>query len=115
MKIKPALAATAITAAALLPGAAVIAAGKAHADPLLDTMFVNTVCGDAGICRQPHMMIAAGLKLCYDLQTPSYTVEVAIYDIWVNNPYLSSYQAGYFVGASMAAYCPERVPAGMLV
>jgi len=71
MKIKPALAATAITATALLPGAAFIAAGKAHADPLLDSVFVNTVCGDAGICRQPHMMIAAGLKLCYDLQTPT--------------------------------------------
>jgi hypothetical protein len=65
------------------------------------------VCGQAGICKQPHTMIAAAVKVCYDMENPWYTADVAAYEILVANPYLSHYQAGYFVGASMGAYCPE--------
>jgi hypothetical protein len=90
--------------------AAVLLAGfdmaKAHADVDTDQVFLATL-QDAGInsTRGPVGLIGAAHVVC-DMRIRGSTEMQAIQYIY-HESQLGAFLAGYFVGASEAAYCPD--------
>ena len=107
------LAACVVLVVALLgqPGAA---ASTAHADPAdADAKFLAALTSEGITYESPEAMIAAGHVACTELDKGEIPAQVA-HDVLNNKDVLTSrnldaYHAGFFVGASIAAYCPQYV------
>lgn len=90
--------------AVTLLGLAGAASPTAHADAVDDT-FINAVKAKGIHFASPQAAIIAGHEVCDELdlgrQKPDIAAEV------MQNSNLDSYAAGYFVGVSVAAFCPR--------
>jgi Protein of unknown function (DUF732) len=96
------IAATLMTAALLGPfGAAVPAA---HADPN-DDKFITALQSQGITYQSPEAAIAAGHHVCEKLAQGETETQVA-QDV-IDSTDLDPYHAGYFVGASVGAYCTQ--------
>ncbi len=93
------------------PGAA---ASTAPADPAdADAKFLAALTSKGITFGSPEVMIAAGHVACAELdrgETPTTVVQ----DVMNNQDVLTSsnldaYHAGFFVGASIGAYCPQHL------
>jgi Protein of unknown function (DUF732) len=84
------------------------AASTAHADDANDTFLA--ILKREGITDHvsPAHAIEAGHKVCEKLEQGMTPTEVA-YDV-LNSSSLPAYHSGYFVGASIRAYCPQYTP-----
>jgi hypothetical protein len=105
------LAACVVLVVALLgqPGAA---ASTAHADPAYaDAKFLAGLTSQGITYESPQAMIAAGHLVCAELdqgETPAQVAEDAMNNKDVlTNSNLDGFHAGFFVGASIRAYCPK--------
>ncbi len=104
-------AARAVVAIALLgpPG---VAASTAHADPAdVDAKFLAALTSHDIAYASPEVMIAAAHVVCSELDQGEQPGQVA-QDVMNNKDVLASsnldgFHAGFFVGASIAAYCPR--------
>lgn len=92
------------TVIALLSVAAV-ATGTARADAV-DDQFLNAVKSHGINFASPQAAIVAGHEVCDELDGGKQKSDVAN-DV-MSNSNLDGYRAGYFVGASIAAYCPRH-------
>ncbi|WP_424738293.1 DUF732 domain-containing protein [Mycobacterium sp.] len=88
------------------------AASTAHADPAdSDAKFLAALSSKGITYGSPEVMIAAGHVACEELDRGETPTTVA-QDVMNNKDVLTSsnldaYHAGFFVGASIAAYCPK--------
>ncbi|KAA1249599.1 DUF732 domain-containing protein [Mycobacterium simiae] len=93
-----------VVAVALL-GCAVVITPTAHADGI-DDQFLNAVKSKGINFASPQAAIIAGHQVCNELdlgrQKPDVVTDVT------NSSNLDGYRAGYFVGVSVAAYCPRH-------
>lgn len=110
-RAQPLLAARLVLIVAL-PGLMGAAASTAHADPAdADAKFLGAL-GSEGIAfSSPEVMIAAGHVACTELDQGETPGQVA-QDVMNNKDVLTTsnldaVHAGFFVGASIAAYCPK--------
>lgn len=84
----------------------------AHADPADDDAKFLAALSSRGITyASPEVMIAAGHAACAELDRGETPGRVA-YDVMNNKDVLTAsnlgaHHAGFFVGASIAAYCPK--------
>ena len=107
------LAACVVLVVALLgpPGAA---ASTAHADPAdADAKFLAALGSEGITFASPEVMVAAGHVACTQLDQGETPAQVA-QDVMNNKDVLTSsnldaHHAGFVVGASIAAYCPEHL------
>ncbi len=105
------LAACVVLVVALL-GQLGAAASTAHADPAdADAKFLAELTSQGITFGSPAVMIAAGHVACAELdkgETPIQVVEhVMNNEDVLTSSNLDDYHAGFFVGASIAAYCPK--------
>lgn len=108
-RVLPLLAACVVAIVALL-GAPVEATSTAHADPA-DAEFLAALSSRGIAYSSPEVMIAAAHGVCAELDRGKTPVRVAR-DVMNNNDLLNAsnlraHHAGFFVGASIAAYCPK--------
>lgn len=89
-------------AVALLGLAAVTPTANADA---VDNAFVNAVKAKGINFVSPQAAIIAGHEVCDELDLGKQKVDVA--NEVMTNSNLDGYRAGYFIGASIAAYCPR--------
>jgi Protein of unknown function (DUF732) len=110
-RVRSLLAACVVLVVALL-GQQGAAASTAHADPAdADAKFLAALTSKGITFGSPEVMIAAGHVVCAELdrgETPSQAAQ----DVMNNKDVLTSssldgFHAGFFVGASIAAYCPQ--------
>jgi hypothetical protein len=91
------------------PGAA---ASTAHADPAdADAKFLAALTSEGITYGSPQAIMAAGHLVCAELdqgETPAQVAEDAMNnkDVLANSN-LDDFHAGFFVGASINAYCPK--------
>ena len=91
-----------------------LGASTAHADPAdADAKFLATLSSHGITYTSPEVMIAAGHVACTELDQGETPGQVAR-DVMNNKDVLTSsnldaFHAGFFVGASIAAYCPKYV------
>ncbi len=112
-RVSSPLAACVVLVVALLgpPGAA---ASTAHADPTdIDTHYLAALSSHDITYASPEVMIAAGHVACTQLDQGETPAQVA-QDVMNNKDVLTTsnldaYHAGFFVGASISAYCPKYV------
>ena len=97
-----AIAATVVTAALLGPFG--VAGPTARADPL-DDKFLAALTSQSITYRAPDAAIAAAHLVCTRLDQGADKGQVA--QEVMDNSDLDPYHAGYFVGASVGAYCPQ--------
>lgn len=90
--------------ALLLCAAALLCAGPASADET-DDAFVGALAKNGITMPDPDTAISMGHSVCTGLDNgqPSTALAMGL----VKNTDLSPRQAGYFVGVSVAAYCPQ--------
>ncbi len=105
------LAACVVLIVALL-GPPAAAASTAHADPAdADAKFLAALDSRGITYTSPQAMIAAAHLVCAELdqgETPAQVAEDAMNNKDVlTNSNLDAYHAGFFVGASICAYCPK--------
>jgi len=85
-----------------------------HADPAdVDAKFLAALSSKGITYTSPEVMIAAGQVACTELDRGEAPAQVA-QDVMNNKDVLTSsnldaFHAGFFVGASIAAYCPKYV------
>jgi hypothetical protein len=91
-----------MTAALLGPFGAAIQ--PVHADPI-DDKFLAALQAQSITYRSPEAAIAAGHLVCTELDQGQPKSQVA-QDV-IDQTDLDPYHAGYFVGASVGAYCPQ--------
>jgi hypothetical protein len=102
-----------LMAACAVPVVALLAASTAHADPAdADAKYLAALSSRGITYASPEVMIAAGHVACTELDQGETPGQVA-QDVMNNKDVLTSsnldaYHAGFFVGASIAAYCPEH-------
>jgi Protein of unknown function (DUF732) len=101
---RPLLAGLAL-AVALLLGVATVATPPAHADSV-DDAFLNAVKSKGINFTSPQAAIIAGHEVCDELDLGRQKSDVAT-DV-TNSSNLDGYRAGFFVGVSVAAYCPRH-------
>ena len=107
------LAACVVLVVALL-GLVGAAASTAHGDPAdIDAHFLAALSSQGITYASPEVMIAAGHVACTELGQGETPAQVA-QDVMNNKDVLTSsnldaFHAGFFVGASIAAYCPKYV------
>jgi Protein of unknown function (DUF732) len=93
---------------ALLPvaalGAIVAAAPIARADATDDT-FVSALTAKGIHFGSPEKAVIAGHEVCDELGNGKSTAQVA--STVQGNSGMDGYHAGFFVGASIRAYCPQ--------
>jgi Protein of unknown function (DUF732) len=82
-----------------------VAAPTAHADAI-DSAFVNAVKGKGINFASAQAAIVAAHEVCDQLDLGMQKSDVA--SEVMTNSQLDGYHAGYFVGASVAAYCPRH-------
>ncbi len=87
-----------------LLGPAMVATPAAHADAI-DNAFVAAVKAHGIDFPSPQAVIVAGHEVCDELDLGKQKSDVA--STMMNNSNLDGYRAGFFVGASVAAYCPR--------
>ncbi|GAB4927312.1 DUF732 domain-containing protein [Mycobacterium avium] len=110
-RVLPVLAACVVLIVALL-GPAGAAGLTAHADPADDDAKFLAALSSQGITyTSPEVMIAAGHAACTELDRGETPARVA-WDVMRNKDVLTgsnlaAHHAGFFVGASIAAYCPK--------
>jgi Protein of unknown function (DUF732) len=100
MKVLPSIPAVLVSATAL--------AATAHADPN-DAQFLNNIRDSMG--RQitdSQALIASAHEICSELQAGKSADEV-IRGVRLSNQDWDYNEAGYFVGASAEAYCPDNM------
>ncbi len=105
------LAACVVLIVALLdpPGAVGL---TAHADPAdADAEFLAALSSQGITYASPEVMIAAGHAVCAELDRGETPARVA-HDVMnhkdvLTGSNLAAHHAGFFVGASIAAYCPK--------
>ena len=97
-----AIAATVVTTALL--GPLVVAVPSVRADPL-DDKFLAALASQNITYRAPDAAIAAAHLVCTRLDQGADKGQVA--QEVMDNSDLDPYHAGYFVGASVGAYCPQ--------
>ncbi|MGA9491108.1 MAG: DUF732 domain-containing protein [Mycobacterium sp.] len=91
-----------------------LAVATAHADPAdTDAKFLAALDSRGITYASPEVMIAAGHVACEELDRGEAPGQVA-QDVMNNKDVLitsnlDGYHAGFFVGASIGAYCPEHV------
>jgi hypothetical protein len=92
------------TCAALLSAAAFLCAAPASADQI-DDAFVGALAKDGIATSDRNTTISMGHSVCagFDKGEASTALAMRI----VKDANLSPKQAGYFVGVSVAAYCPQ--------
>ena len=92
----------------LLPaavGSLGVAAPTAHADAI-DDAFLAALQAKGIRYESPEKALIAANEVCSELDLGRAPSDVAS-DV-MNNSNLSGYSAGYFVGASISAYCPKH-------
>ncbi|BBZ49241.1 DUF732 domain-containing protein [Mycobacterium heidelbergense] len=94
-----------LAVAVALLGLAGAAAPAARADAV-DNAFVAAVKAKGIDFPSPQAAIVAGHEVCDQLDLGMQKSDVA--SEVMNNSKLDGYHAGYFVGASVAAYCPRH-------
>ena len=87
-----------------LLGLAAVACPTAHADAV-DNAFVTAVKANGIQFASPQAAIIAGHEVCDELDLGKQTSDVA--NEVMTNSNLDGYRAGYFIGVSIAAYCPR--------
>jgi hypothetical protein len=103
-----------LLAACVVLVVALLAASTAHADPAdVDAKFLAALSSRGITHASPEVMIAAGHVACTELDQGETPAQVA-QDVMNNKDVLTSsnldaFHAGFFVGASIAAYCPKYV------
>ncbi len=80
-------------------------APTAHADAATDDAFLAALRSKGISFGSPTSAIVAGHEVCDELGLGRTPVQVAA-DVTKNSG-LDGYHAGYFVGASISAYCPK--------
>ncbi|AGC61358.1 hypothetical protein MULP_01391 [Mycobacterium liflandii 128FXT] len=88
-----------------LVGLTELATATAHADAV-DDAFLNAVRSHGINFASPQAAIMAGHQVCNALDSGRQKSDVAG-DVAVSSS-LDGYRAGYFVGVSIAAYCPRH-------
>lgn len=84
----------------------------AHADPAeADAKFLAALASQGITYASPEVMIAAGHVACTEVDHGE-TPRTVAHDVMHNNDVLTNsnlnaFHAGFFVGASIAAYCPQ--------
>ncbi len=107
-RVLPLLAASVVLVVALR------AASTAHADPAdTDAKFLAALTSKGITFGSPEVMIAAGHVACTQLDQGETPAQVA-QDVMNNKDVLTTsnldgFHAGFFVGASIGAYCPEHL------
>ncbi|CPR11984.1 hypothetical protein BN971_03277 [Mycobacterium bohemicum DSM 44277] len=81
-----------------------MAAATAHADAV-DYAFLNAVKAKGINFASPQAALIAGHEVCDELDLGKQKSDVAT-EVMTNSQ-LDGYRAGFFVGASVAAYCPR--------
>ncbi len=79
----------------------------AHADAT-DDAFIAAIRAKGIKFASPEKAIIAAHEVCTELDHGTIPPQVAT--IIQSNSNLDGYRAGYFVGASIRAYCPEHAP-----
>jgi hypothetical protein len=103
--VLPLLAACVVLVVGLL-GPLGTAASPAHADPAdVDERYLAALSSHGITYTSPEVGIAAGHLVCTKLDGGEAPTDVAK-DV-MNSSSLDGYHAGYFVGASIGAYCPQ--------
>jgi hypothetical protein len=96
-------------AAGLVPVVALLgplgAAPTAHADAV-DNAFLRAVASKGIDFASPQAAIIAGHEVCDELDLGRQKSDIAS-DV-MNDSKLDGYRAGFFVGVSIAAYCPRH-------
>ncbi|OBG24830.1 DUF732 domain-containing protein [Mycobacterium sp. 852002-51057_SCH5723018] len=92
-----------VLTAALL-GLAGVATPTARADAV-DNAFLSAVKAKGIDFASPQAAIVAGHEVCDELDLGRQKSDIA--SEVMNNSKLDGYRAGYFVGASVSAYCPR--------
>jgi Protein of unknown function (DUF732) len=100
------LSAACVVLVVALQGPLGTAASAAHADPAdVDAKFLAALTSRGITFTSPEVGIAAGHVACDKLDGGETPTQVA-QDV-MNSSSLDGYHAGYFVGASIGAYCPQ--------
>lgn len=110
--IKTTVAASAIVLAGLLPGAGLWLAGNAHADINEDAFVSALATQKIYPVTTVEALITGGHQVCSERSQGISELAVAV-DVW-NRTDLSRYQAGFFVGAAEAAFCPKYYDDGSM-
>jgi hypothetical protein len=101
-----------LLAACVVLAVALLAAPTADADPAdVDAKFLAALDSRGITHASPEVMIGAGHAACAELdkgETPAQVAQDVMKDALTNSN-LDAYHAGFFVGASIAAYCPKYV------
>jgi hypothetical protein len=87
-----------------LLGLAAVASPAARADAV-DNAFVTAVKNKGIQFASPQAAIVAGHEVCDELDLGKQKSDIA--NEVMANSNLDGYRAGYFIGASVAAYCPR--------
>jgi hypothetical protein len=86
-----------------------VATPTARADPI-DSAFLNAVKSKGIDFASPQAALVAAHEVCDELDLGRQKSDIAN-DVMTNSK-LDGYHAGYFVGASVAAFCPRYHSAG---
>jgi uncharacterized protein DUF732 len=103
-----------ILAGCVVLAVTLLAASTAHADPAdADAKFLAGLTSKGITFESPQGMIAAGHLACAELDRGETPTQVA-QDVMDNKDVLAGsnldgFHAGFFVGASISAYCPKYV------
>ena len=92
--------------AVLLSAAALLSAAPASADPT-DDAFVAALAKDGITMSGPNTAIAMAHTVCTELDNNQKTSVLAM--SLMNDTNLSLKQSSYFIGVSIAAYCPQYI------
>jgi hypothetical protein len=88
-------------------GVVAVAAPTAHADYAVDSGSFLGALNSRGITfTSKQAAIAAGHEVCDELDQGKQTSDVANNVMTLSN--LDGYHAGFFIGASIAAFCPTH-------
>jgi Protein of unknown function (DUF732) len=103
----PLLLATRLVVAAVALLGPLGATPTAHADAA-DDAFLARLQSDGVTDDSQDAAIEAGHKVCEYLDQGK-TLDQVVYDVLFSS-HLPAYDSGYFVGASVHAYCPQHAP-----
>jgi Protein of unknown function (DUF732) len=87
-----------------LLGLATVVSPTANADAV-DNLFVTAVKNKGIEFASPQAAIVAGHEVCDELDIGKQKSDIA--SEVMTNSNLDGYRAGFFIGASVAAYCPR--------
>jgi hypothetical protein len=94
--------------AVALPSVVAVAAPTAHADYAVDgSNFVGALSSRGITFTSRQAAIVAGHEVCDELDQGKQTSDVANNVMTQSN--LDGYHAGFFVGVSIAAFCPRHI------